>query len=51
VLITGAGIWQVFNPPANPVVLFYLHANVWWGAVLTVIGLLYCFKFAPRRES
>jgi hypothetical protein len=51
VLITGAGIWQVFYPPANPVVLFYLHANVWWGAVLTVIGVLYCFKFAPGRES
>jgi hypothetical protein len=51
VLITGAGIWQVFNPPANPVVLFYLHANVWWGAVLAVIGLLYCFKFAPGRQS
>ena len=28
----------------------HLHANVWWGAVLLVFGLVYCFKFAPRRQ-
>jgi hypothetical protein len=50
-LITGAGVWEVLYPPMNPVVLFHLHANVWWGATLTGIGLLYCFKFAPRRKS
>ena len=32
-LILGAGIYQLLNPPAEtPVVLFDLHANVWWGA-------------------
>jgi hypothetical protein len=50
-LIAGAGIWEVFHPTANPVVLFALHANVWWGAVLAAIGLLYCFKFAPGGKS
>ena len=50
IVITGAGIWEVFNPPANPVVLFSLHASVWWGAVLLVFGLMYCLKFAPGRE-
>jgi hypothetical protein len=50
-LIMAAGIFQVANPPADPgVVLFSLHANVWWGAVLLVIGLIYCVKFAPRRQ-
>ena len=62
-LIMAAGIYQVVNPPAvdlggikvvNPrdpgVVLFNLHANVWWGAVLLIIGLIYCVKFAPRRQ-
>jgi hypothetical protein len=40
------------NPPLQPgVVLFELHANVWWGALLLVIGALYCFKFAPGRQS
>jgi hypothetical protein len=51
-LIMAAGIYQVVNPPVAPsVVLFNLHANVWWGAVLLVIGLIYCIKFAPRRQA
>jgi hypothetical protein len=51
VLITGAGIWEWTHPPLNPVVLFHLHASIWWGAILAVFGALYCYKFAPRRES
>jgi hypothetical protein len=51
-LILGTGIYQLINPPANPgVVLFNLHAAVWWGAALLAFGLIYCFKFAPRRQS
>ena len=47
-LILAAGIYQLVNPPASPdVVLFSLHANVWWGALLLAIGLIYCFRFAP----
>ncbi len=50
-LILAAGIYQLVNPPANPgVVLFNLHANVWWGAVLLLIGAFYCLKFAPKRQ-
>ncbi len=50
-LIVSAGVWQIFNPPANPVVLFHLHANVWWGAMLLLLGLIYCIKFAPTRQG
>jgi hypothetical protein len=51
-LILAAGIYQVVNPPANPgVVLFNLHANVWWGAILLAIGLGYCIRFAPKQRS
>jgi hypothetical protein len=51
-LILAAGIYQVVNPPLNPgVVLFNLHANVWWGAVLLLVGLIYCVKFAPHRQA
>jgi hypothetical protein len=51
-LILAAGIYQLVNPPASPgIVLFNLHANVWWGAVLLVFGLIYCFKFAPGRQT
>jgi low temperature requirement protein LtrA len=48
-LITGAGIYQVINPPEQRVVLFNLHANVWWGALLFLAGLVYCIKFAPKK--
>jgi hypothetical protein len=51
ILIVGAGIWEVFHPPASPVVLFHLHANVWWGALLLVLGLIYCVKYAPERKA
>ncbi|MGA3350408.1 MAG: hypothetical protein ABSC33_15385, partial [Candidatus Sulfotelmatobacter sp.] len=51
-LILAAGIYQLVNPPVNPaVVLFALHANVWWGAALLLFGLIYCFKFTPKRSS
>lgn len=51
-LILAAGIYQLVNPPATTeIVLFNLHAGVWWGAVLLVIGLIYCVKFSPSRSS
>jgi hypothetical protein len=48
-LILGAGVYELFRPPANPVVLFKLHANVWWGALLLLAGVAYCYRFAPGR--
>jgi FtsH-binding integral membrane protein len=50
VLIVGAGIYEFLNPPPNPVVLFELHANIWWGAVMLLAGVMYCYFFAPGRE-
>ena len=48
-LILAAGIYQLLNPPAEiTIVLYSLHANVWWGAILFVIGLVYCLHFRPR---
>jgi len=50
-LILGAGLYELIYPPATKVVLYQYHANVWWGAILTVIGAIYCFRFAPRRQK
>jgi hypothetical protein len=50
-LILGAGIYEVVRPPENPVVLFQVHANVWWGALLAVVGAIYCLRFAPSRDG
>ncbi len=50
-LVLQAGIRELLRPPAHPVVLYNLHANVWWGAVLLVAGVLYCVRFYPRRDA
>lgn len=47
-LILGAGIYELVKPPEVRVVLYQLHANVWWGAILLIVGTLYCVKFRPR---
>jgi hypothetical protein len=49
VLILGAGLYEFAAPPETPVVLHQLHAGVWWGAILTILGAVYCLKFRPSR--
>lgn len=48
-LICAAGVYEIFHPPLNPVVLNNLHASVWWGAVLFIAGVGYCVRFKPGR--
>ena len=33
------------------VVLANLHAGIWWGAMMLVLGLVYTIKFAPKKTS
>jgi hypothetical protein len=48
-LIFGAGVYELFHPPPEPVLLYQFHANVWWGGMLAVIGAAYCIYFAPGK--
>ena len=48
-LILAAGLYEMFHTPAEQVVLYRLHANVWWGGILAVIGVVYCVYFAPGK--
>jgi hypothetical protein len=50
-LITGAGVYELMSPSEHPVVLYQLHAPIWWGALLFVFGAFYCYHFAPTRQS
>jgi hypothetical protein len=50
VLIVGAGVYAWLNPASVRVFLAYLHADVWWGLLLVVIGLFYTLRFAPWRK-
>ena len=47
ILILANSIITYSHPPA--VVLAELHADVWWGALLLVIGVFYTVKFRPGK--
>lgn len=51
ILILGAGIYHVYVPPEHMVVLERLHAAVWWGALLILVGGFYTIRFFPKRDS
>jgi len=48
-LICASGLAEWSNPPHT--VLAELHAPVWWGAFLVVIGVIYSVLFWPRRHG
>jgi hypothetical protein len=45
ILISGLAEWA--HPPNT--VLAELHAPVWWGGLLTVLGAIYCAMFRPVK--
>jgi hypothetical protein len=49
VLIFASGLSELSNPPKT--VLAELHAPVWWGALLIVIGAAYVVAFRPKKKS
>lgn len=48
ILILASGLAEWSNPPHT--VLAELHAPVWWGAILTVIGAAYVLAFRPKKS-
>jgi hypothetical protein len=49
ILVTGIVNWV--SPPANPMAMSQLHPDVWWGLLITVIGLIYTVKYWPWKKS
>jgi hypothetical protein len=51
-MIFGSGVfeWATGGYPAG-VQLTHLHAPVWWGGLLTCLGIFYAVKFPPRRAG
>lgn len=49
-IIFVTGLYELASPPEHQVVLYNLHANVWWGALLMILGLVFSFRFSPARE-
>ena len=51
VLIFDAGIYHLVNPPPAEIALRELHSDLWWGALLLLLGGVYCVKFRPSRTT
>jgi hypothetical protein len=47
VLILASGLAEWSHPPGT--VLSNLHAAVWWGSLLIVLGAVYCMIFRPTK--
>jgi hypothetical protein len=48
ILIFVSGLTEWSNPPDT--VLADLHASVWWGGLLIVLGGVYCAMFRPGKN-
>ncbi|HEX6805404.1 MAG TPA: hypothetical protein VF133_17120 [Terriglobales bacterium] len=46
IFFSGLAEWE--HPPDTQ--LAYLHAPVWWGGLLIVLGSVYCLMFRPGRS-
>jgi len=49
ILIFATGIWELGHPLAHPPVLSGLHAPIWWGGLMLVMGLFYTIRFRHHR--
>jgi divalent metal cation (Fe/Co/Zn/Cd) transporter len=47
IFITGLAEW--FHPPATE--LANLHAPVWWGAIMIVMGAVFVQLFRPGKKA
>jgi hypothetical protein len=50
-MILGAGIYNYFCPPSQRVVMEQLHAAIWWGALLLLMGVFYTIRFMPKKSK
>lgn len=48
VAIFASGIYELSHPPST--VLANLHPEIWWGAIMAIIGGLYVYLFMPRKS-
>ena len=49
-LIFITGIYETMRPPVEKVVLYGLHAPIWWGGFLLVLGVVFSLRHSPAKE-
>jgi hypothetical protein len=50
-MIFGYGLYELATHQLANVVLADLHAPVWWGGLLFILGLFYGVRFRPGRNG
>jgi len=49
-MVLGYGIYELATGSYPAAVeLTQLHTPIWWGALLSLVGVFYLVKFRPRR--
>jgi hypothetical protein len=43
-IVVASGIYTYINPPEVKKVLSELHSEIWWGAIMMVVGAIYVWK-------
>jgi len=52
VIIFGTGLYALVDPSLDAhIAMNYLHADIWWGAFMAVVGGFYCHRFNPFRKQ
>ena len=60
IIIVATGLYGLAHPSAVEIDLkkanpdaawFFFHPGIWWGAVLTALGLFYSVRFRPWRKQ
>ena len=49
VMIVIEGLYELNHPPGTE--LENLHAPIWWGAVMTIVGVAFIYKLSSRRDD
>jgi hypothetical protein len=51
-IILGVGLYALVDPSIEgKVALSYLHADIWWGGFMAIVGAFYCYRFNPWRKT
>ena len=43
-IVVIAGVYGIFYTLPSTSVIGYLHPNLWWGGLMTIVGLIYMLK-------
>jgi hypothetical protein len=51
-IILGTGLYGLVNPSVEAgIALNNLHAGIWWGALMVIVGVFYCHRFHPWQKK